>query len=149
MHFGLLAAVGSPGQSTTSRCSMPGSSSNWCWLLQSLWIWRTQPYCASPYHWHPLSTAPRDNLDATDPDFQLWTGKRKLCQPCETGTKNYVNRCEPAWKFMWTSANRKHSLVSFTLKKICEPVWTGRKYYVNLCEPAREIMWTGANHGSH
>ncbi len=65
-----------------------------------------------------------------------------------TSTKNYVNRCKPAWKFMRTGVNHKHTLVSVALK-ICEPVWTDIKYYVNWCEPAQEIMWTGVNRGSH
>ncbi len=60
-----------------------------------------------------------------------------------TDPKNYVNRCEPAWKFMRTNVNRKHTLLSISLKNIyvCESVWTDRKYFVNrrgkLCEPVR------------
>ncbi len=50
-----------------------------------------------------------------------------------TNTKKYVN----SWKFMRTGVNRKHTLVSVTLKK-----------YVTWCEPAENIVWTSANrHG--
>ncbi len=62
-----------------------------------------------------------------------------------TDTKNYVNRCEPAWKFMRTGVNRKHTPVSVTLKNMWtsvnqqkilrEPMWTGMGNYVNRCEP--------------
>ncbi len=62
------------------------------------------------------------------------------CEPAKiivrtlwTGTKNYVNRCEPAWKFMRTGVIRKHTLVSVTLKNM------------NRCKPAKNIMWTGVN----
>ncbi len=51
-----------------------------------------------------------------------------------TGTKIYVNRCEPTWKFMRTGVNQNLTFVSV----IFEFLWTG----VNR---KKNIMQTGVN----
>ncbi len=55
-----------------------------------------------------------------------------------TDTENYVNRCEPAWKFMRTGVNQKHTLAIVTLKNM----WTGVNWKKKLCEPVRTVVRT-------
>ncbi len=94
--------------------------------------------------------------------LSISVNRKKVCELCEPTQKSYVNRCEPVWKFMRTGVNRKHTLVSVSLKnmrtvwtdtkKLCEPVRTGVKIYTNRCEPKTygcelplKNMWTSVN----